>query len=39
MSDTTIAFITGMICGAAIGWGLLLIIAMIVELVRVWRSF
>ena len=34
MSDTTIAFITGMICGAVLGWSLLAIIAMIVELVK-----
>lgn len=34
MTDPTTAFIIGMIYGAVIGWGLLLLIALIVELVR-----
>lgn len=39
MSDPTTAFYIGMIYGAVIGWGILLLIALIVEAVRVWRSF
>lgn len=39
MSDPTTAFYIGMIFGAAIGWIILLLIALIVEAVRVWRSF
>lgn len=39
MSDPTTAFYIGMICGAFMGWYILLLIALIVEAVRVWRSF
>lgn len=39
MSNITTDFVIGVICGVVLGWDILLLIALIVEAVRVWRSF